>query len=51
MQYPTVAQLAEMTPEQRAQRLRGTPLKYRQNVVGQLAEIIAALVNENLRKA
>ncbi|QKN87731.1 hypothetical protein IXEL_30 [Microbacterium phage Ixel] len=49
MQYPTLAQLAEMTPEQRAQRLRGTPLKYRQNIMNQLAEIMASLVNENLR--
>ncbi|UVG33815.1 hypothetical protein SEA_HERCULESXL_30 [Microbacterium phage HerculesXL] len=50
MQYPTLAQLAEMTPEQRAQRLRGTPAKYLERMLGEAAALLAAISNEGLRK-
>lgn len=49
MQHPTLAQLASMTPEQRAQRLRGTPAKYRERMLRELTQILAAIVNEDLR--
>jgi hypothetical protein len=49
MQYPTLAQLAEMTPEQRAQRLRGTPAKYRDRMLREAAALLAAISNEGLR--
>lgn len=49
MQYPTLSHLAEMSPEQRAQRLRGTPASYRERIFREAAELLAAVVAEDLR--
>lgn len=44
----TLAQLAKMTPEQRAVRLRGIDEPTRQRLLSQCNEIIGSLVNERL---
>jgi len=45
-----LAKLAEMTPEQRRQRLHGIAEPTRLRLLQQCNEVLTALVNEDLRK-
>ena len=47
----TLNQLLKMSPEQRAQRLRGIDEPTRVKLLLQVAEVAAALVNEGLRNS
>lgn len=47
----SLQQLVKMTPEQRAQRLRGIDEPTRIKLLQQAAEVLAAISNEGLRKA
>lgn len=49
MQYPTLPQLAKMTPEQRTQRLRGIDEVSRTRLLVQAAELVGSISNAELR--
>ena len=46
----SVAKLAEMTPEQRRQRLHGIAEPTRMRLLKECSEVLAAIANEGLRK-
>lgn len=49
MQYPTLFQLAKMTPEQRTQRLRGIDEVTRERLLVQAAELVGSIYSAELR--
>ncbi|WNM75077.1 hypothetical protein SEA_MORRIGAN_32 [Microbacterium phage Morrigan] len=49
MQYPTLAQLAKMTPEQRRQRLRGIDVVSRDKLLLEAAELVGSISVAELR--
>lgn len=49
MQYPTLSQLAKMTPEQRTQRLRGIDEVSRTKLMLEAAELVGSISNAELR--
>lgn len=49
MQYPTLAQLSKMTPEQRRQRLRGIDEVSRTKLLIEAAELVGSISSAELR--
>lgn len=50
MSWVTLAQLAKMTPEQRATRLHGINPKERERLEQEAMRVLAAIVQEGLRE-